>query len=197
MGIELVMDATVEPISLEIAWSHLNIEADGSPESSAHDAWLEYVGLPAAREMAERFTGLCMAPKRYRLMLDEFPDGAIELAHPPLDSIVSVEYVDSDGELQTLDPIAYTTDKGLPVPWLLPAFGATWPTTAEVANAVRVTFDAGYTAETLPKSARAGILLLIGHLFRNREAVTDRAQAELPIGVEWALRPLRVRLGVA
>lgn len=193
MGIELVTDAVQEPISLELAWAHLNIDADGSPPESPFDLWLEQVGIPGAREAAENFTGLALAVKRYRLTLDEFPDGAIQLLHPPLSEVVSVEYVDPDLQVQTMDQIDYTTDKSLIMPWVIPA--SSWPAAAAVANAVRVTYDAGSASP--PKAALWAMLILLGHAFKNREAVTDKAAVEIPVGVEYLLRPLRVRLGMA
>lgn len=196
MGIELVTDATVEPVTLEEAWRQCSLDPEGSPESTPHDALLEAL-ISAARASAEAFTGLSFAMKRYKVTLDEFPDGAIELQNPPLDSVVSVEYVDVDNELQTLDNTAYTVDKSLVVPWLLPAASSEWPATGSVANAVRVTFDAGYTGDAIPPQARAAILLMVGHLFKNREAVSDVSMIEIPLGIEWLLRPLRVRLGMA
>lgn len=42
----------------------------------------------------------------------------------------------------------------------------------------------------------AAILLLTGHLFRNREAVTTESARELPLGVTQLLWPHRVGLGV-
>ena len=43
---------------------------------------------------------------------------------------------------------------------------------------------------------RAAVLLMAGHLFRNREAVTAEAAKELPLGVTQLLWPHRVGLGV-
>lgn len=195
MGIELVTDATEEPISLELAWAHLSIDAEGSPPESAFDLWLEQVGLPAARASCEDFLGVSLAPKTYRLTLDAFPSGAIEMRWPPVTSIVSVVYVDTDGTEQTMSSSEYTLDSSLVMPWLIPADG--WPSTAEVANAVHVTFGSGYDATTLPPQIKAAILLMLGHLFRNREAITEKQAFEMPLGVEALLRPHRVKLGMA
>lgn len=195
MGIELITDVTVEPISLELAWAHLRIDAEGSPPESAHDYWLEAIGIPGAREAAERFTGRAFAVKRYKLTLDEFPDGAIVLKNPPLVDVVSVEYVNADEQLQTLDETAYTTDKSLLEPWVIPA--DSWPATASIANAVRVTYDAGYAPESVPKDALWAMLLLLGHAFKNREALTEKQQFDMPIGIESLLRRHRLLLGMA
>lgn len=194
MGIELVTDATVEPVTLEEAWRQCSLDAEGSPGSTPHDAFLEAL-ISASRAAAEEFTGRTFAAKRWRLTLDEFPAGAIELRHPPLDSVVSVEYVDGSGDLQTMNAADYALDKSQVMPWLIPV--SSWPSTARVANAVRVTFDAGYANGAIPPQARAAILLMVAHLFANREAASDKALTEVPFGVDFLLRPLRVRMGMA
>ncbi len=44
---------------------------------------------------------------------------------------------------------------------------------------------------------RAGILLILGHLFRNREAAAGpMTQPELPVGAYSLLQPYRVGMGV-
>lgn len=43
---------------------------------------------------------------------------------------------------------------------------------------------------------KVAILLQTGHLYRNREAVTDKPTTELAMGVKWAIDPLRQGMGV-
>lgn len=195
MGLQVLVDADAEPISLSLAWAHLRIDAEGSPLASAHDTWLEMVGIPAARDMAEQFTRVAFASKRYLVTLDAFPVGALMLEFPPVTSVVSVEYVDTDGALQVMDEEDYSLDSSLIDPWIIPV--DTWPATADVANAVRVTYEAGYDAVTIPPSARAALLLLLGHLFENREdSVVGKSVASLPNGAFNLLQPFRRGLGV-
>ncbi len=196
MGYEIVQPPTVEPVSLELARHHLRIDAEGSPPESPDDFWLTHVGIPAARAAAEAFTGRAFARQRVTWLLDEFPGGAIELGMPPLIEIVSVEYADASGAMVAIPPTGYAVDRGLSVPWLAPAYGSGWPQAAAAMNAVRITFDCGYAPEAVPPNALAAMLLMLGHLYRNREAVGD-ARHELPLGFESLLRPLQVRLGVA
>jgi uncharacterized phiE125 gp8 family phage protein len=192
---EIIIDAIEEPISLELARLHLRLDAFGDPPAHPDDPWLEQVGIPDARRSAEDFTGLSLAPKTYRLSLDAFPDGAIQLARPPLVRVEAIEYVDEQGIERTLSPAAYYLDTSQQMPWVMPAYGSNWPATALTANAVRVTYESG--AATVQGPVKSAILLILGHLYRNREAVTDKQAAELPMGVQWLLRPSRVRLGMA
>ena len=56
--------------------------------------------------------------------------------------------------------------------------------------------SAGCDPMVVNDAIKAAILLLTGHLYRNREAVTGESVNELPLGVHALLWPHRVGLGV-
>lgn len=56
--------------------------------------------------------------------------------------------------------------------------------------------SAGCDPMVVNDAIKAAILLLTGHLYRNREAVTGESVNELPLGVHSLLWPHRVGLGV-
>lgn len=191
---EVVTDVAVEPISLELAYAHLRIDTnDDSPPTSDDDPWLTMVGIPSARETAEQFCGVAFGEKTLRFRLPAFPAGGIELPVPPLVAVDTVVYLDVDGVEQTLGTGDYEIDYSKQLPSIVPT--AAWPATSVSSSAVVVTYTAGYT--TVPKAALGGMLLLLGHYYKNREAVTDKQAYEMPIGIEWTLRPFRVRMGMA
>lgn len=211
MGLKIYTANTVEPLTLAVVRAHLGIvpySVDSSGDGDhPHDEMIMAM-LGAAREWAENFTGRSIALKTYELALDEFPDDEIRLPNPPVVSISSVLYVDTDSQTQTMDANDYVLDNNQFCDgWLKPAVGVTWPATAAVMNAVKVRYLAGYqdpepassdpAAEALPYAIRAALLLMVGHLYANREAVADRQQFEVPLAAEHLLRPLRVRLGMA
>lgn len=63
---------------------------------------------------------------------------------------------------------------------------------------IAVRYQAGYAAaddrSTVPAPIRHAILLMVGHLYSNRDAVTTTAAqpAQLPFGVEALLAPYRI-----
>jgi uncharacterized phiE125 gp8 family phage protein len=68
---------------------------------------------------------------------------------------------------------------------ITPAFGQSWPDTAEVVNAVTVSYTAGYAnANLVPKLLKSGMLFYVAHLYENRSAVTDGDLKEVPMAVE-------------
>jgi hypothetical protein len=75
------------------------------------------------------------------------------------------------------------------------AYGKSWPsTTLRSYNAVCLTFAAGYgtAGSDVPQKIRNAILLLVAHLFNNREAVTDKQLTQVPMAVESLLWQDRV-----
>lgn len=165
MGLKVVIQPAVEPVTLAEAKAHLRV--DGSDE----DGLIESL-IVAAREACEHETDRAIPQQTLELLIDAFPVDGIKLPRPPLVSVVSVKYIDVDGILQTVDSSDYYLDDGQEPAWVLPAYGFDWPSTRDEANAVRVQFEAGYV--TCPEALRQWILLRIGTLYATREADSDR-----------------------
>ena len=58
----------------------------------------------------------------------------------------------------------------------------------------RKVYDAAVPAEDVTgvlaeDDINAAAMLILGHLYANREAVTDGARVEVPMGAEWLLTP--------
>ena len=65
---------------------------------------------------------------------------------------------------------------------------AEWPASKSQRASVKVTADIGHAE--LPADVRAAALLIVGHLYENREAVVIGTIAtDLPMGVELLLAP--------
>lgn len=121
-------------------------------------------------------------------------------AHPikiplsPLQSVTSVTYIDENGDTQTLDPSLYTVDTISIPSRIMPAFDQVWPTTQWVMNAVKIrgVFGFGDNASDIPGRIKAAMLLIIGHLYENREQTTPLNLSTLPNGVSALLASYRV-----
>lgn len=208
-GLHLVTGPTVEPITLAVAKSHLRLEGGDD------DVYVTTL-ISVVREAVERWTRRAMYEQTWRMTLPCFPygasgtdlpvtlttfaGGAIDVHVPPLRSVTSIAYVDENGASQTLAGSAYRVtiaDVGI----ITPAFGTYWPSTQAVEGAVLVTFVAGYVATAagagdpgslIPASIKHAMLLWLGQLYEQREAViTGTIAAELPMGVADLLAPHR------
>lgn len=195
---------TVEPITLETARLHLRLDTEGSPPTHPDDNLVQAL-ISVAREAAEQYTASAIVQQDYTLALDAFPDKEISLGIWPVNSVASVTYKDPDGATQTLASADYGFDNFSRPARLYLQPNKTWPPTAIVPNAVTVQFNAGFTDEDspnpypLPKAIKQAMLLLIGHLYENREAVTSmsvNAKEELPMGAAYLLTPHRIKMGL-
>lgn len=121
-----------------------------------------------------------------------FPD-IIELPNPPLQSVSSIQYLDTSGTLQTLAPTEYEVDIHGVKGSVQEAYGKTWPSVREQVNSIIITFACGYSDETaVPEPIKIAMYLLIAHWYENRQAITLSNMKETPLGVKSLLWPYRV-----
>lgn len=160
--------------------------------------------ISAAYAAAEQMTGRAILERTETLVLDRFPRRhhahkradhgmTIELPWTPVQSIDSVQYVDTDGVTQYLDVDSLLFDTRQLFPTLSPQWETKWPDTIDEPESVTITATVGYSDDDMPGDIRAAMLLLIGHLYANRETVTiGSAGIELPMGTSALLSHYRV-----
>ena len=182
MPLQLVTPPAQEPVSLAEAKQHLRV--DGGDDDLLIGAL-----ITAARQAAETKTGRQLITARWKLVLDAFPGPslmqsatgasfslpghAILLAKCPVQSAVSIEYLDMNGTTQVMPSSDYVLDAACEPARLTPAFGKTWPPTLPQMGAVSVTFDAGYgTASAVPEGLKSWIKLRVGSLYGHREEMS-------------------------
>ena len=183
----LVAAGTDLPITRVDAKLHLRIT------HSSEDAFVDAC-IAAATAHAEDFTRRALSAQEWVLVLDRFPCGEIKLPLPPLRSVASVKYFDTDGAEQTLAAEAYQVDTASDPGRIAPAPGTSWPSTRRQMGAVRIQFECGYeTPDEVPESTKHAIRFLTGLYFLNREAaVTGTIVTKIPFAVEALLWPQRV-----
>lgn len=168
MALTKLSESTSEPITLAEAKHHARI--DGALD----DAYVQSL-ITVARQTAEDRLCRSLMTITWRLVLDFFPD-AIRLQMPPVQDIVAVQYVDTDGNLQTLDPAAYTLDNASEPGWIVPNHGYEWPGTRDQINAVAVVYTAGYgSAAAVPAPIRHWIAKSVEEMYRLRGVTAAKA----------------------
>jgi uncharacterized phiE125 gp8 family phage protein len=173
MTYKVVTAPTEEPVTLADAKWHCRVDG------TADDALLTAL-IVAARESAEHETGRALCAQTRELVLDAFPE-AFVLRGAPIQSLVSLKYLDTDGVEQTLDPQDTLLDKDSEPGYLLPAYGKAWPASYPVPNAVRVRYTCGYgDASAVPQAIKQWMLLAIGAMYAQRETFTAGQVAMLP-----------------
>ena len=181
MPLQLVTPPAGEPVSLAEAKQHLRVDCDD-------DVLLIGSLIAAARQAAETQTGRQLITARWKLVLDAFPGPlmqsapgasfglpghAVLLAKCPVQSVVSIEYLDMNGTNQVMPASDYVLDAACEPARITPVFGKTWPPTLPQMGAVSVTFDAGYgAASAVPEGLKSWIKLRVGSLYGHREEMS-------------------------
>lgn len=168
--------------------------------TSAEDDLLDAL-IAAAREHAETFTSRALLTQTWDIYLDDWPSGDyIELPYPPLQSVTSVTYTDSDGTTNTFAATSYSVDTDSEPGRVVLDYGESWPSvTLATKNPIKVRFVAGYGNERsdVPQPIKQALLMLIAHWFENREATVvssrlTQAGSELPFAFNALLWPYRI-----
>lgn len=182
---------TAEPCSLAEVKRHVRVPTD-DPQ---HDAVLSAL-LTAARQYVENHTGRQLCSATYDAKRDSLPadNSAIYLPRPPLSSVTSLKYLDSNGTEQTWAASNYRVSTGTDPGRISLAYATCWPTVRAVSDGVTIRFVAGYGgAASVPQALKAAILLLVGNWFENREAVViGTIQSQLEFAISALLEQYRV-----
>jgi len=127
----------------------------------------------AATKYAQQAISQQFVTATYVGYLNTFPNADfIEVEYPPLQSIGSVQYYDTAGELQTFSTDDYTVDTTRRPGRINLAYGKSWPSTYGIPNAVVITFTCGYGAATaVPENIALAIKMLIHEYHENRSPV--------------------------
>ena len=119
--------------------------------------------IAAAQAAAESITNRQFLHARFKYVLDAFPragDGqwmplrnsisqpafAIRLPHSPVVNIISVQYLDMNGGVQTMAATDYVANVAYDSWLITPAFGKVWPITLPQIGSVWVIYNAGYAS---------------------------------------------------
>jgi uncharacterized phiE125 gp8 family phage protein len=165
MALKLITAPTNKPVTTSAMEAHLR--SDLSDEITIVNA---YIG--AITEKAETYTRRALMTQTWELVLDEFPKCGIVIPLPPLQSVTSIKYLDDNGVEQTLSAADYKIDTDTEPARIYPAYGKQWPDTRNEINAVRIRFVCGYlTADAVPESVKAWIMLNVANLYENRETI--------------------------
>lgn len=192
-------EPSTEPVTLAEARAHLRLDTFGSPPAHPEDDLISLY-ISAARQFCEDYLGHSIAYRTSVIYFDRLKDGFIDLDEWPVSSIDLFEYVDSTGANQTLSASSYILDSAS-APARVYSVGD-WPSVkTSVPNVATLTVTAGYTDGQSPnphpisKSIKNAILLMVGHLYENRQQVGQKMDS-LPYGVEDLLNLHRTNRGL-
>jgi len=183
MGLVLVTAPSVEPISTAEAKSHARVEG------TADDTLIgEFI--VAARQYCEDVQRRAYVTQTWDLILDDFPFDGFRIPLPPLQSVTYVQYTDSDGTVATASTSVYLTDLSNEPGRISLKYSQVWPTvTLQPMNGVTIRFVAGEgdAGSSVAEIHRSAVKVLAAHLYENREATSEIAMNEIPLGLKSLL----------
>ena len=165
MGHKIITPPATEPVTAAQVKTYLNI-------STSDDDTLIGLLITSVRQYAEMYLRRALITQTQELVLDAFPDGGIELPNPPLSSVSSVTYIDTNGDSTVLAASGYAVDVDSQPGWVVPAYGEVWPETRDQINAVRVRYICGWDdAASIPEAIKTWIKARIGAIYEQREGM--------------------------
>lgn len=159
----------------EVRDQHLKVT-----NGTAEDDWIDRAWRVTYLR-AERVTRRPLIPQTWQQVMSGFPCGPIVMQKSPLLSVASIDYIDTDGVLQTLTgspaqfnviaPNGDNPKRGE----IYPLYGEVWPSTRAEPDAVTVTFTCGYPltltspqVADVPADITHARLLMLGELYKQR-----------------------------
>jgi uncharacterized phiE125 gp8 family phage protein len=182
----IVIEPPSPVVSVEDAKMHLRVE------HSEDDSLI--AGLIAAAtgwlDGPDGWLGRALGGQVLEWQADGWPCNDFALPYPPLVEVISVSYVDPEGDEQTWD-------------FPTPLYFDDLPTVRGRPHDIKIRYRAGYGAfnsedppvwvNAIPAQLRAAILMLVAQWYETREAVTVGVSAEeVPMSVKALVQLYRV-----
>ena len=186
MALVLTAGPTAEPISIAEAKAHLRID------TNAEDILIGSLIL-TSRLHIEAALGLALITQSWQLTLDAFPAGnALPLPLHPISAVTAISITGSDATVATLPTAATLFDTGPPA--RIVRTGPSWPIITAAANAIAISFTAGFgpTPSDIPAPIRQAMLLLVAHWYEHRDPIEiGEPDTAIPKAVSELLKPYR------
>ena len=173
MYVEITTAPAAYPVSVFELRDHLIID------HSDDDFLLERYLRAAISELdpPHGILGRAMIDQTLKVHLKEFTT-RIYLPYPPLDSVTSVKYYDSDGVEQTVNSNNYEVITHQEPGYIVIKDGESWPTGIDdIEYPINIIFKAGYgaTASDVPEGIRFFIMLNVAEMYKERELTQNMA----------------------
>jgi len=139
-------------------------------EDGLIDVW-----IAAGREAAENYQHRAYITQTWQMVCDSFPSTPFQFPMPPLISLDSVKYYDTDETETVYADSNYQVDTISEVGRFSLAYNVVWPSAVlRPMNGVIFEFQAGYgDADAVPKAVKDAIMLYCAYRYENRTAEVD------------------------
>lgn len=174
-------------LTLATVKGHLRVE------HSTDDALITTL-ISVAQDMVEAYTGTFLQTTTGYFYFDLFHDFLFLHAGPSLainTAVDGVTYINDNEVRTTVSAADYQLDgKGYPARLKILELPSD---VNDEFNAVRIDVTAGYTDTNRPDALIAAMLLIIGHLYENRQDVGQFKTYETPLASRYLMEPYRLK----
>ena len=180
-GLTVITPPTIEPVTLQEVKEYLRVD-------DATDERVVRPFIDSARRFCEEHTGRALMTQTLKLSLDAFEDSFdplweglrtgpymnnyknyVVLPRSPVASVTHLKTFNDAGTATTFASANYVLDLAREPSRIVLKKGFTFPTDLRVANAIEVTYVAGYTSQYLvPEPIKLGIMQHIAYLYEHR-----------------------------
>ena len=147
--------------------------------------------ITSARRVVERHSRRSLITQTWEVAMNSFPYcDVIKLPYPPLQSVTSVTYYDTDGTGATFTSDDYYVDTYAEPGTISLGYSKQWPTTTlRPTNGVIIEYVTGFgdAATDVPDEYKQAIKILGAELYEHREATDYHHYRDLPWGVQQLL----------
>lgn len=178
MSLIVVTPPSAEPVSLEEAKAHLKVD------HTDEDDFITTV-ITAALEYCEGFQARAYISQTLELTLDQFPsESSFKVPRPPLQSVASITYTDTDGTAAVMAATDYLVDTRSQPGRVALGYSKSWPSvTLQPVNGVVVRLTAGY-ATPFTADPDTDTLTVYGRTYANGDMVRlHNSGGALPAGL--------------
>lgn len=189
MNYKVTTQPAIEPITLAEAKLHLRVDSDITAEDSLIAGLIK-----SARQYCESYQNRALITQTITAKMNDFPcRDEFDLPMPELVSVTSIKYIDSNGVQQTLSTDVYSVDTFATPGRVVLNYNQSWPSVRGDYNSVEVVYVAGYgDEEDVPQVTKQAMLLIIGHLYENREETMAVALQTIPTSAKDLLNFNRI-----
>ena len=193
-GLTVITAPTQEPVTLQEVKEYLRVD-------DATDERVVRPFIESARRFCEEHTGRALMTQTLKLSLDAFEDSYdplweglrtgpylnsyknyVVLPRSPVVSVTHMKTIDDANTATTFPSANYYVDLAREPSRLVLRKGYTFPTDLRVANAIEITYVAGYTSQYLvPEPIKLGIMQHIAFLYEHRGDMYNASQPYPPM----------------
>ena len=181
---KIINEVAPSDVSLTEIKQHLNIYDDSD------DVYLSHL-LDAATAAANNYVGEFIGETELISYYSEF--ASLQLPYEYVSEVVSVSYMNEDGNSQIVDKNSYLLDTTSTTPNVKLKKTYSWPAdvSSDYDNPVSVTFICSLGRTNMTASSVQAILMIAAELYKNRENSTEVNSNKIPFSAERLLDRVR------